>query len=267
LMASKEGRNALHVAVTQRQFDKVRKIVSAPSDAWMINGVDELGNTPLHIASQNSFEAIVRLLLELQANPNVRNLAGETSLFIACRYHGAEKVVMTLLMFKADPNIPDNNGETPLHIATVNQYTRTVQLLLERGADLATQNSEGKTAIEIATDKNYSDLVILMKRYQVPPKEARAVANSNLIDFDAASAQTSSDSNVAADASPLKTCKPKDPFELEDETLCIVCCECKREVTLVPCGHVCLCYVCANKVQECPICKTKIERILKVYFP
>lgn len=40
-----------------------------------------------------------------------------------------------------------------------------------------------------------------------------------------------------------------------EATLCVVCCDRERSRLLQPCHHVCLCDVCAARVEHCPICK------------
>ena len=40
---------------------------------------------------------------------------------------------------------------------------------------------------------------------------------------------------------------------------CAVCMGNPLEVALAPCGHVCLCRECADKVDTCPICREDIQ--------
>lgn len=54
-----------------------------------------------------------------------------------------------------------------------------------------------------------------------------------------------------------------------DENLCRICYDKDIETVLVPCGHQCACLACAQQVKQrsnqCPFCKNRIERIVKVY--
>mmetsp|Transcript_45322 Transcript_45322/g.75599 ORF Transcript_45322/g.75599 Transcript_45322/m.75599 type:complete len:351 (-) Transcript_45322:24-1076(-) len=70
-----------------------------------------------------------------------------------------------------------------------------------------------------------------------------------------------------------------------DGKSCCVCLDAPREVALLPCGHVALCFACAstlankrpskNKQSEakhggyhgCPICRKRIDSVARVYFP
>ncbi|XP_061711907.1 mitochondrial E3 ubiquitin protein ligase 1-like [Cydia pomonella] len=42
--------------------------------------------------------------------------------------------------------------------------------------------------------------------------------------------------------------------------LCVVCIENPKQIILLPCGHVCLCEDCSDRITEqCPICRERIE--------
>ncbi|XP_022115791.2 E3 ubiquitin-protein ligase LRSAM1-like [Pieris rapae] len=46
---------------------------------------------------------------------------------------------------------------------------------------------------------------------------------------------------------------------------CVICMECKSQVVFVPCGHMCCCQSCSQKdISICPMCRSNIERIIKV---
>ncbi|CAF4782461.1 unnamed protein product [Pieris macdunnoughi] len=46
---------------------------------------------------------------------------------------------------------------------------------------------------------------------------------------------------------------------------CVICMECKSQVVFVPCGHMCCCQSCSQKdITSCPMCRSNIERIIKV---
>ncbi|KAH8349757.1 hypothetical protein KR084_005645 [Drosophila pseudotakahashii] len=49
------------------------------------------------------------------------------------------------------------------------------------------------------------------------------------------------------------------PVKVTQDLLCVVCSNNIKEVILLPCGHVCLCEDCAQKISStCPVCRGKI---------
>ena len=54
----------------------------------------------------------------------------------------------------------------------------------------------------------------------------------------------------------------------DDEHLCVVCEDAKKQVIILPCRHMCLCPKCANfdVIKECPMCRQKVEDSMNVYW-
>ena len=57
----------------------------------------------------------------------------------------------------------------------------------------------------------------------------------------------------------------------DDEHLCVVCEDNKKQVMLMPCKHMCLCRSCTNMclyktIKECPMCRAKIEDSIEVFW-
>ena len=57
----------------------------------------------------------------------------------------------------------------------------------------------------------------------------------------------------------------------EEEHLCVVCEDQKKQVMLLPCKHMCLCRTCADNclnktIKECPMCRAKIENSMEVFW-
>ena len=51
-------------------------------------------------------------------------------------------------------------------------------------------------------------------------------------------------------------------------TQCVVCLHRPLDVVLEPCGHLCLCRGCSDRIKErCPICRKPIVRKQFVYIP
>jgi len=53
--------------------------------------------------------------------------------------------------------------------------------------------------------------------------------------------------------------------ETMDKLLCKICLEREIDTALLPCRHSCLCSVCANNVNQCPVCRNSIGQVLQIY--
>lgn len=72
------------------------------------------------------------------------------------------RIVKMLLELGADPNLREQGGFTPLHIAAQNDDIETVRALLLGGADLTIKSQEGKTALDIALDAGHEKASALL---------------------------------------------------------------------------------------------------------
>lgn len=162
-------------------------------DPTIVDGVDTIGNTPLHFASfLGALDAIVllcnynakkdakndkgetsllvvsktdhtdavRLLVQNGANANIADNNGSTPLHVACSYGRLETVKVLCEAAKAKPDIIDSNGNTPLHIACSNGHLKAVKVLCEVAkakADIA--NKDKNTPLHIACSNGHLDAV------------------------------------------------------------------------------------------------------------
>ncbi len=141
-----------------------------------VNAKNNVGRTPLY----NSFGwGVTDLLLENHAEVNIKDNDGDTPLHIAS-YLRDPINVKKILDRKANINAKNNHGNTPLHLIPLTSFFDTkadltnreyefkndsaiVKLLLENGADADIKNNEGKTPLDIAKDRNYMELIQLLK--------------------------------------------------------------------------------------------------------
>ena len=115
--------------------------------------LDEYGWTPLITASRHGNVEVVRFLIELQADLNIKDNAGRVALHHAAE-HGHEGVVRLILHGAvedhhrrrpvyvttpgeelAEVNVVDDQQYTALHLCARHGHERVVKLMLECGAD------------------------------------------------------------------------------------------------------------------------------------
>src|SRR5262249_29004814 len=130
---------APHLVTAIRDADvyAVRKLIENGAD---VNARDAEGNTPLMVASFYSSPNCVALLLEKGADANAANQAGVTALIRAATSYEKTR---SLVDAGAKVRVRTADlGNTPLILAARRAgNSRTVKLLLERGAD-ATERSD-----------------------------------------------------------------------------------------------------------------------------
>ncbi len=144
----------------------IRRLVKQGADvnARLSNGrgsagmFNKKGATPFLMASATADLPLMKLLLELGADPSVGNVDGLTPLIAACGWHvgadqatevaGEEPEVIEaaklLLKLGADINAVDANGVTAMHAAALKNLPNVVQFLADHGAKIETWNRKDK---------------------------------------------------------------------------------------------------------------------------
>lgn len=60
--------------------------------------------------------------------------------------------------------------------------------------------------------------------------------------------------------------QPKLIQQNSDNNLCKVCFKYPINTVMVPCGHQCICDVCAKQLnKECPICRKRVNQVVKTF--
>jgi ankyrin repeat protein len=137
----------------------------APKQPNTSSRIESDGATPILFAADRSDVPLMRLLVELGADPLLPNLNNTTPLMAASGLGTTEpleeageenealEAVNMLLDLGADINAVNNDGDTAMHGAAYNIYPRVVELLAKRGADpqvWKNPNKFGRTPLFIA---------------------------------------------------------------------------------------------------------------------
>ena len=154
-------RTPLHVASLNGREKVVRLLIEHGAK---VNVQDTHKATPLHYASRAGRDEVARVLLEHGADVNARNKADTTPLHRASR-NGHGKVALVLLQHGAGVNAQDNAGWTPLHLASNNDHEKVARVLLDHGADRSIENNRRETARDAVRRRGKRKFVALLGRY------------------------------------------------------------------------------------------------------
>ena len=137
-----------------------------------INGVDEIGATPLLWAAMNGHGAVVKLLLGRKGvDPNRVDVCDQTPISWASR--NGHAAVVELLLGREDikPDGPNSYGRAPISRAAENGHEAVVKLLLAReGINPDRLNDWGQTPIWLAAENGHEAVVeLLLEREDVNP--------------------------------------------------------------------------------------------------
>lgn len=125
--------------------------------------VREVGFRPLHFAAREGHEPVVRLLLDMEAEPGPAARNGETPLSLAVQ-GGHLAIARQLLRAGGDARGGEPpGGRTPLMTAAAEGDSLMIRLLLDFGADPRTRDAEGKTAADYARGAGNGHVVPLLE--------------------------------------------------------------------------------------------------------
>ncbi|CAH2319959.1 E3 ubiquitin- ligase MIB2 isoform X1 [Pelobates cultripes] len=145
-----QGKTALQVASHLGYIEVVKILLQANAN---IDLKDDEGDTALHYAAYGNQAAVIRVLLAKGADTELLNNAKFTALYIAVN-KGFAEVVQVLCIPNTTINIQDSHGDTPLHCAITADFRSIIEILTEvPNIDFTVQNSQGFNLLHHSTLK------------------------------------------------------------------------------------------------------------------
>ena len=156
------GETALHMAAKVGQAAIASLLITkgAPIDAKQSNGA-----TALHMAANTCRHEVVKVLLEAGAKVNELDAYKGSPLRLAIQggYSGLPETMEVLISHGADVKEATRLGTTLLHDAVFYQAgIQAVEILIKNGVDINAKNSEDKTALDMAKEKELNDIIELL---------------------------------------------------------------------------------------------------------
>ena len=146
------GHSALWCAAYKGHLRVVKTLLAARAD---VNMVCVLGQSALHNASRFGHNDVARTLLLGGADKDVTDNNHWVTPLMAAVIYGQLAVAVTLLEAGANLTIQSSDGSTALHFAAMNVRVDHVRLLLRWGADERTVNEKGKTPRTVLDELGY----------------------------------------------------------------------------------------------------------------
>lgn len=174
------------------------------------------GMTPLHMACQEGYLSIVRILLEEGADVDALTKKRLSPLYFACTT-GATAIVKTLIEQGADAVGLSTDGKTLLHAAAQKSHFAVLSLLVEHSKTLRqhdliwAEDDQGKTALRY---------VECSEAYKAGDAESRAAANM-LRSASPRGGTADPSASTKPSATPALVHKQQNSSDSGDETACV----------------------------------------------
>lgn len=129
----------------------VSTLIEAGADVLRTSRFADEDEPPIQTAARNGNVDVIRALLKKGANVNGQTIEGFTALHKAARRGCAPILRVLLSEGLADYSLRLINGSQPIHSAARWNHPDCMQVLVEAGADINSQNHSGKTPLHWAT--------------------------------------------------------------------------------------------------------------------
>ncbi|RDD41571.1 Transient receptor potential cation channel subfamily A member 1 [Trichoplax sp. H2] len=154
-----EGNTPLLTSVHSKNSRAIEILLNNGANLAIVNNN---GDGYLHIAAARNFHNLIKTYCNIGSiNVNVKNKIAKTPLHITAGL-GHLKTLQTLLDLGADVNNCDILGNTPLHEAAKANQTEIVKILLKQGSYVNTTNRKRETPIHLACAENAIQVVQIL---------------------------------------------------------------------------------------------------------
>lgn len=140
-------------------IEEMKALVQKNKDT--VNAINHGGFTPLILACYRGNSPVAEYLAKTVKDVNYNSSSGTA--LAAATVKGNIALVKVLLENKANPNIADAMGMTPLLYATQFENKEIMALLIKYKADKKQSNKEGKSAMDYAVFTKNEEVIKLLK--------------------------------------------------------------------------------------------------------
>jgi len=171
----KNGATALMVSTLSGNLELTKTLLDKSADPNLQGKI--VGLSPIILAVHNNNDVpMAQLLLEKNANPNLKTYIGFTALMYAVLNGNTQ---MVDLLISKGANVNDQEfiaGLTSLIIAIANKNTELTDILLANGADVKIKDKSGQNAINYAKETKAKEIIdLVVPEGYVEPQEAETI--------------------------------------------------------------------------------------------
>lgn len=150
-----DGQTPLHLASIQGHETVVKYLITGNAQATV---QDSTGSTPLHEAVRYGNTEIAKMLLNSGADVNARDNLGKTPVLLIIPEEKRSEIYSLLTSYKADLSVKDMYGDTVLHTATMTEVPASIlQTLISGGAEINERNKDGVTPLALAIENGVEE--------------------------------------------------------------------------------------------------------------
>jgi ankyrin repeat protein len=147
------GRTPLHIASSEGHEDLVKHLLSLKADP---TAKDKLGNTPFNDCVRSKHDNVVSLMRK--DDPNISfKLGGNETGVLMCQaaFHNNIEDIKRLVVNGVDPNESDYDGRTALHLAASQGNITVMTYLIEVKANIMCRDRFNGTPLEDAVRHHF----------------------------------------------------------------------------------------------------------------
>ncbi|XP_022241901.1 transient receptor potential cation channel subfamily A member 1 homolog isoform X2 [Limulus polyphemus] len=154
-VVDKSDRTAVYWAAKENNLAALKILLKHPLGRRLVDRSDRYDNSPLHVAAQNGYLAIFKLLVEFGSDISNKNEDEETPLHVAAK-DGRTNIVRAIVAEdKTLVNDEDESSNTPLHISAIAGHDKVIKLLLSAGANVEARNCYMWTPLDCAASSGW----------------------------------------------------------------------------------------------------------------
>ena len=162
---AREGGNktALHCAAEANRAADAQVLIDAGAD---IETKDSLGRSPLVCACEEGAIDTAKILVGAGAGVRVTDNMGRTCLMLAAynEHNDTVRYLVGLPEVELNHRAREGGNKTALHCAAEVNHTDIVQMLIDAGADIDTEDTEGRVPLHMASLEGSLDVVKVLVR-------------------------------------------------------------------------------------------------------